>query len=133
MSAEDFIPNPFGPFVVGRCVTIRRRVLEAPTNQAEAGKDIAAARWVYRLRSYAKKGDAAVVSDDIIDKSPNQDADGKASGLDYDFFCGVTPRDSLFWEIVEVDTSIPHAGAKSGYQERILLRFRAAIEDAPVA
>lgn len=129
---DDFLPNPFGPFVVGRCVTIRRRVLEAPTNQAERGKDISDARWVYRLRAYAKKGDAATLDDQIITKSPNQDGDGKPSGLDYDYFCGVTPRDGVFWEIVELDTSVPKVGAKSGYQERILLRFKAAIEDAPV-
>lgn len=130
---SDFVPNPFGPFVVGHTVLIRYQVREQAAGADELGKDISASRWVYRLRAYATRDAAAVLVDEVISKSAAEDPEGTASYLDHDYYVGATPRDALIWSIVEVDTSNAVATSKSGYRERVLLRWKAAIEDAPVA
>jgi len=122
------IPPPFGPAVVKRGLHIERVVMQrSATTGAWAVKDISAARYTYRLRVWTSDDDAAALSDVLIVKGTDQ-ASGELASY---YSCGATVRDTLAFEIVEVDNDNADATTTSTFRERILARWYQPIIDAP--
>lgn len=122
------VDPPFGPAVVKRGLhiagTVRSRAF---ATGVRSGKDISASRWTYRLRTWTSDDDASPIDDEVVTK-------GSASStgeLDHYHACGTTVRDTLAWEIVEVDGSNADASTRTGQRERILVRWYQPIVDAP--
>ena len=126
-TAVDIEP-PFGPAVVKRGLGIRAIVkTQSATSGLVSAKDISSSRWTYRLRTWTADDDTAVLSDSLIVKG----TDAASGELDYYHTCGATVRDTLRWEIVEVDNSNADANTLSGYRELILWPWYQPIIDAP--
>ena len=99
----------------------------ARTSDSAVAKDISAARYTYELRAWTSDDDAALIVDEVITKG-TQSSSGE---LDHYFKCGTTVRDTMTWQIVEVDNDNTDADTNTGKPERILTRWRQPIIDAP--
>lgn len=119
---------PFGPAVVKRGLQLQYVVEEEdPITGAISPKDISAARYTYRVRTWLSDDDLAPLHDEIVTKG-TQDSSGE---LDHYFSCGATVRDNLKFEIVEIDNDNADATTGSSLRERILERWEQPIIDAP--
>ena len=126
-STADVEP-PFGPAVVKRGLAIQYVVqTRSATTGLWSAKDISAARWTYKLRTWT--------SDDVTDPTDDETVTkGSASSsgeLDHYHACGTTVRDTMAWEIVEVDGNNADATTRTGYRERVLVRWFQPVIDAP--
>ena len=88
--------------------------------------DISAVHFQVRLRTWTADVDAALLTDDALDKSAT-------TGWVRDVYDnrGIARDAAINWEAVLVDTDIVDADSPSGYQERQLFRYRAPIQDVP--
>lgn len=122
------IPPPAGPAVVKRGLHLRFRVDELSfTTNRWVAKDISGSRWTYKLRVWASDDDSSALVDETVSKGS-----AAASGeLDHYHACGATVRDTLRWEIVELDNSNSDAATTSGQREVIRARWSQPIVDAP--
>jgi len=128
-AAKEVEGTPYGDAVVGRGIRIQHVVETRAISGAWSAKDISGAQWTYQLRIWTSDDDAAVIDDDTVTKGA-----GSASGeLDHFYSVGTTVRDTLRWELVEVDNNNADANAISGFREGILRWWRQPIIDAPVA
>ena len=124
----DLVAPPYGPFVTRRGVRINGQVLERTDGGTEAGKNISNARYEVHLRSYASPDATALVHDFTLDKSATNAATGYYD--DYVSFGATAYSSGLWWEEILIDTNVIDANTVSGKDERILRRWRQAVEDA---
>lgn len=120
---------PYGPAFAGRGLLIVRQVLAKLNASAWAGKNISAARWTYRLRAWDEDDTSAHLVNEEIAKSTTDDTTG---WLDDYVACGSTVRDTLLWQIVEVDGDNTDAATPSGQRELVLESWRQPILAATV-
>lgn len=119
---------PFGPAVVKRGLAIQYVVEQRdPLTQAWSTKDISGSQWTYRVRTWASDDD----DDPIIDAELTKGAESASGELDHYQACGATVRDTLTWELVEVDNDNADAATRTGKRERVIVRWKQPIIDAP--
>jgi hypothetical protein len=120
--------EPPGPFVVGRGVDIRKRVVDVDEDGVETGLDLTAGRWSARIRAYVG-GAAATTRDELLTPAS---ADGDEGWIDHYFSAGTTAYETaLRWEIVLVDSSENDANTKTTKREYVLLQWKDPISAAP--
>ena len=128
--SEDFVPPPFGKAELGRGLTIRMQVAAKSTSAGWAAKDISAARWKYFLR--ARSATAAYVIGSASGVELTKHATAATDGwLDHWQDLGAAATDVLTWEITEIDNDTSAANTPSLKVERVLVRWKQAIEALP--
>jgi len=122
------VDPPEGIAVVKRGRHIRYIVHEqSATTGLWSAKDISGSRWTYRLRLWTSDDDSSALSDAAVTKGS-----ASSSGeLDHYHACGTTVRDTLAWEIVEVDNDNADANTTTGKREVVKVRWYEPIRDAP--
>lgn len=125
-----YVDPPFGPAIAGRGLKVRLQIMERASGAAWTPKDLSAStRYAYRIRAWDASDLTAFVVNDVV-----AEGDAAATGWLDDYVpLGEDAHDVLEWELVEVDTSNTDAATPTGDPEVVLMRWRQAIEAAPVA
>ena len=120
----SFVDPPFGDALVKRGLPIVFQVEEKLGSAVWGAKDISASRWSYRVRARTTETGLTFIVNEAVSKSTNNVTSG---WLDHYLALGTTAYDTLFWEIVEVDSDNADASTPTTKRERLLLRWKQPI------